>query len=140
MKIRVYIANASDYKEGYVELECDGQPREGEFFSCSGIVGDQLLRNALKNIDSCKAHEQWIFPSMFVEGLHMGFEDAFVVNEVAWYADKDSGTMKCYIALDCDVRGADGFCHSENDTSYEVDESFLNELRTSTENYYKIKL
>ena len=140
MKIRVFIANGNYNRDYYVEMECDGQPHQGDFFSIPDHVLIQLTKLALQDKDSCNAFGQWIYRCPIDKDYYMGFDDAFIVYEVTWHYDEQTDSMKCYVSLDCDKKGDN--CHSED---FRIDdfiftEEFINELRTNTEKHLSIKL
>lgn len=140
MKIRVFIANGNYCRDYFVEIECDGQPHQGDFFSIPDEVLIQLTRLALQDKGSCAAHEQWIDKYPISGEYYMSFDDAFVVYEVTWHYDEQTNSMKCYVSLDCDARGNN--CHSEkfDGNTFNFTEDFIGELRMNTEKHLSIKL
>ena len=97
-KIKVYIHSAHYCtKDDYVELECPGIPRVGDWFSLPKEAERKLIRKALRCYKVFEDYVDWVY------GDVLSFDEAYIVSSLNWWADGDD-VMGCYVALDTSIR------------------------------------
>ena len=139
MKIRVYPANMSFYTKVFAEIECDGIPREGEFFSVPFEIEQEWARIALSDKDHCTMLFQWI--SMKERSkAELCFADAMVVNDVSWLYDRTLQKMVCYVGLDADVKGKPNYSENDDGIDEKIDIELFSFIKANSSKYYGIKL
>lgn len=103
VKIRVRLKTVNYYDmDDYVELECPGIPRVGDWFSLPKEAARKLIRKALRSYWAFKHYVDWVYGTDQF-GYELILEDANIVSQIDWWPESDT-EMVCYVAIDTSVK------------------------------------